>query len=107
MVGESKPEDVNIFYDPIINKLKFFLKKSTEKIVCEVNMPYFNSGSSKKLMDILELLPHDRAKVIWYYPEDDIEMKEVGEEYYDLLDGNIPFEYKSFEQSIKKEKKLA
>lgn len=100
MGEESMPEDVGKFYDPIVEQLEEFLKNPTEKIVFEMKMIYFNTGSSKVLMDIFSLLPEDRSKVVWYY--DDNDMFEVGEEYYDLLDGKIPFSYESLPTTKRK-----
>ena len=58
-------------------------------------MIYFNTASSKMLLDILMKLEdmHKAGKeslVKWYYPEDDEDMKEAGEEYADIVD--VPFE---------------
>ncbi|MBQ5513471.1 MAG: SiaC family regulatory phosphoprotein, partial [Bacteroidales bacterium] len=56
---------------------------------------YFNTASSKLLLDILmklEQLSEDGNDVLvrWYYPEDDEDMQEAGEEYSDIVD--VPFE---------------
>jgi hypothetical protein len=60
---------------------------------------YFNTASSKLLLDILMKLEeiheagHD-VLIRWHYPEDDEDMEEAGEEYSDIVD--VPFEQVSY-----------
>jgi hypothetical protein len=60
-------------------------------------MNYFNTASSKLLLDILIALEtmYENGKDIvvhWFYDEDDEDMLEAGEEYADIVD--VPFEIK-------------
>lgn len=83
---ESLPEDPKVFYKPIIDKLEEYLNTSPKKIVFEMKMVYFNTASSKKLMDIFELLlkyPEIDTTIKWYYADE--EMKDAGEEFIVLL----------------------
>ncbi len=93
--GRSLPEDVTAFYDPILNWLDEYAASPNPKTVLTFKLVYFNTASSKLLLDILMKLEemHEDGKdvlVKWYYPEDDEDMQEAGEEYADIVD--VPFE---------------
>ena len=97
--GRSLPEDVTAFYDPILNWLDEYGTSPNPKTVFTFKLVYFNTASSKLLLDILMKLEemHEDGKevlVMWYYPEDDEDMQEAGEEYADIVD--IPFEQVSY-----------
>ncbi len=97
--GRSLPEDVTAFYDPILNWLDEYATSPNAKTVFTFKLVYFNTASSKLLLDILMKLEemHEDDKDIlvkWYYPEDDEDMQEAGEEYADIVD--IPFEQVSY-----------
>lgn len=93
--GRSLPEDVASFYEPILNWLEEYAKTTTVKTVFNFKLVYFNTASSKLLLDILmklEAMHEDGKEVLvkWHYPEDDEDMAEAGEEYADIVD--VPFE---------------
>jgi hypothetical protein len=97
--GRSLPEDVTTFYEPILNWLDEYAESPNAKTVFTFKLVYFNTASSKLLLDILMKLEemyengHD-ILIKWYYPEDDEDMEEAGEEYSDIVD--IPFEQVSY-----------
>lgn len=93
--GRSLPEDVASFYEPVLTWLDEYAKNPNAKTVFNFKLVYFNTASSKLLLDILmklEELHENGAEVLvkWHYPEDDEDMAEAGEEYADIVD--IPFE---------------
>jgi hypothetical protein len=95
IAGRSLPEDVAAFYNPILEWLDQYSQNPKPKTVFNFRLIYFNTASSKMLLDILMKLEdlHNSGKpalVKWYYPEDDEDMKEAGEEYADIVD--VPFE---------------
>lgn len=97
--GRSLPEDVTAFYDPILNWLDDYSSSPHEKTIFTFKLVYFNTASSKLLLDILmklEQMNEDGHDVLvrWYYPEDDEDMQEAGEEYSDIVD--VPFESVSY-----------
>jgi hypothetical protein len=97
--GRSLPEDVTAFYDPILNWLDEYAAGPNAKTVFTFKLVYFNTASSKLLLDILmklEEMNEDGKEVLvkWYYPEDDEDMQEAGEEYADIVD--VPFEQVSY-----------
>ena len=93
--GRSLPEDVTAFYDPILGWLDEYASSPNKKTIFTFKLVYFNTASSKLLLDILMKLEqmHESGNDIlirWYYPEDDEDMQEAGEEYADIVD--VPFE---------------
>jgi hypothetical protein len=97
--GRSLPEDVTAFYDPILNWLDEYAASPNAKTFFTFKLVYFNTASSKLLLDILmklEEMHEDKKEVLvkWYYPEDDEDMQEAGEEYADIVD--VPFEQVSY-----------
>ena len=97
--GRSLPEDVTAFYEPIIRWLEDYASSPNAKTVFTFKLVYFNTASSKLLLDILMKLEqmHEDGKdmlIRWYYPEDDEDMQEAGEEYADIVD--VPFEQVSY-----------
>jgi hypothetical protein len=97
--GRSLPEDVTAFYEPIIRWLEDYSSSPNPKTIFTFKLVYFNTASSKLLLDILMKLEqmHEDGKdmlIRWYYPEDDEDMQEAGEEYADIVD--VPFEQVSY-----------
>ena len=93
--GRSLPEDVAKFYKPILGWLDEYTQSPNEHTVFEFKLSYFNTASSKIILDLLMKLEgmHDNGKNItikWYYPSDDEDMMEAGEEYSDIV--NVPIE---------------
>jgi hypothetical protein len=93
--GRSLPEDVASFYDPILSWLDEYAASPNKKTVFNFKLVYFNTASSKLLLDILMKLEeiHEAGNDVlirWHYPEDDEDMEEAGEEYADIVD--VPFE---------------
>lgn len=93
--GRSLPEDVNAFYEPILDWLSDYSEESNDHTVVTFKLVYFNTASSKLILDILlkfEEIGENGSEVLikWFYPEDDEDMEEAGEEYADIVE--IPFE---------------
>jgi hypothetical protein len=90
--GESYPENSLEFYEPIVEWVEKYVKKlkKKEKAVFNLEIVYFNSSTSKILMDIFDLLD-DASKegksieVNWYYDEDNDVALECGEEFKEDL----------------------
>lgn len=98
--GVSRPEDVRDFYDQIIAWLSdlgnHFSKinptdSGLNKIWMEFRLAYFNSASSKLIIEILHHLKQFKAhgielEVNWYYDEGDEQMRDDGEELAEACD---------------------
>jgi len=92
--GRSIPENSIEFYRPIIEWLDEYAKNPNKNTTVNVQLEYFNTSSSKCILDIfkkLESLKKARNEVVinWYYEEDDEDMLESGEDYESII--RVPF----------------
>ena len=93
--GRSLPEDVVSFYEPVVEWLNEYMQDPNPETFFDFKFIYFNTASSKVILDILTLLEEmiengHTVGVRWYYLEDDEDMQEAGEEYAEMVD--VPFE---------------
>lgn len=94
--GRSLPEDVTAFYQKIVEWIEAYVKDPNPKTEFNFKLEYFNTASSKMILDILlkfeAIVESGKEAVIkWYYHEDEEDMREAGEEYADIV--SVPFEY--------------
>lgn len=93
--GRSLPEDVSSFYKPVFEWLDVFEKNASNNPSFKFKLEYFNTASSKIILDILMRLEEinnagaSNINIEWYYMESDDDMLEAGEEYKELVE--IPF----------------
>ncbi len=77
--GESYMEEAYKFYLPLINWVKEFTEKEKDILYLNVKLMYFNTSTSKCLLDIFEILKKysgegGKVEVTWYYDPDDPDM---------------------------------
>jgi len=99
MSGKSLPEDVTVFYNPILTWLDGYALEPNAETLFVLKMDYFNTASSKLILDILLKLEeineeHGGITIDWYYREDDEDMEEAGDEFSDIVE--IPFNLKEY-----------
>lgn len=92
--GKSFPSDVTAFYQPVMDWLDEYKLTPCESTEVNLKLEYFNTASSKILLEIfnkLETLYKDGNNVVinWYYPDDDEDMEQTGNEYSELI--QVPF----------------
>jgi hypothetical protein len=89
--GRSIPENSLEFYKPLIDWLESYSKQSAPETNVHVQLEYFNTSSSKCLLDFFKRLEGISSKVTihWYYEVDDEDMLEAGEDYEAII--NVPF----------------
>lgn len=92
--GRSIPENSTEFFKPLVDSLKSFSANSNGDITVNFKLEYFNTSSSKCILDILKILESIKktgktVSLNWYYEEDDEDMLESGENYQEIV--NIPF----------------
>lgn len=93
--GRSLPEDSSEFYQPILEWLKEYAKDPLPETTFDFKLEYFNTASSKLILDVLTALEDiENAKVAWYFYEEDEDMEEAGEEFSELVD--VEFELKPY-----------
>lgn len=89
--GKSLPEDVISFYEPIIKWLEKYAKDPLEKTTLEIILEYFNTASSKIMLDIFMVLEEiqengSEVEVNWHYADYDEDMEEAGIEYSEMVE---------------------
>jgi hypothetical protein len=97
--GRSLPEDVSKFYGPILAWLDEYIESPNKQTVFNFKLSYFNTASSKIILDILmklETIYNNGSDIVikWHYPTDDEDMMEAGEEYADIVE--IPIELEEY-----------
>jgi len=94
--GKSIPENSVEFYQPIYNWLDQYKDQPSKTTSIKVQLEYFNTSSSKCLLDIFKKLEvvqksgKSEVTVIWMYEEEDEDMMEAGEDYQSIV--KIPFQ---------------
>ena len=102
--GKSAPEDVRGLYYPVLEWLEEFaagVRKSSpytdsKPLRFMLDLEYFNSSSAKFLFDIFTQLKQMNSDGVpvdieWYYDEEDIDLREAGEDLALLCE--LPFKY--------------
>jgi len=92
--GRSIPENSVEFYKPLVDWLESYKEHPLPKTTVEVKLEYFNTSSSKCILDVfkkLELIHKAKndVEIKWYYEEDDEDMLEAGEDYDSII--KVPF----------------
>jgi hypothetical protein len=89
--GRSIPENSIEFYKPLLDWVDQNIRSHDQPICISVKLEYFNTSSSKCLMDLFKRIEKaaPSASVDWYYEEEDEDMLEAGEDYDAIID--IPF----------------
>lgn len=105
ITGESRPEDAQKFYKQIFDWMDLYYSicetnKPTQKLVFKFYFEYFNSTSAKFLMTLINRIEKLKqidvnAEVQWHYYHEDIDMKEMGMEFSNLV--SVPFNFISIE----------
>ena len=106
IIGKSAPEDVRALYYPVIDWMDKFggevlrgdykIFNVTNPLTFRFDLNYFNSASAKFLLDILLSLKKIYEAGIpvvieWHYEEDDIDMKEAGEDMSELVEMELKY----------------
>jgi hypothetical protein len=92
--GRSIPENSIEFFKPLIDWVDKYGRTPQHRTALHVQLEYFNTSSSKCILDLFKKLETIRAAgnevtVLWHYEEDDEDMLEAGEDYAGII--NIPF----------------
>lgn len=94
MSGESYPENSFEFFRPILSWLSRFSAVHPGPLTLNTNLSYLNTGSTKCMMDILDLLEESYqngkdVSVNWYYDEENQRAFETAEEFKEEV--TVPF----------------
>ena len=74
--GRSTPEDSRVFYKPLIAWCEEYAKYPARRTVVEVSLEYFDTSSSKGLLDLIKRLKciqekQKEVEVVWHYESND------------------------------------
>lgn len=93
--GRSLPEDSAEFYRPVLEWIGQYGQAANTTTEFVFKLEYFNTASSKLILDVLSALEDIKGmKILWYFHEDDEDMEEAGQEFSELIE--IPFEFKTY-----------
>ncbi|RKZ92278.1 MAG: DUF1987 domain-containing protein [Candidatus Parabeggiatoa sp. nov. 1] len=94
--GESYPENIAEFSAPVFSWLEEYLEQLEDQaFTVNIELTYFNSSSSKMLLDLLDKLEEEVADngknitVNWIYSADNDTAEEYGEEFQEDLESLI------------------
>jgi hypothetical protein len=94
--GKSIPENSVEFYQPVFSWMESYFENPLPKTEARIILEYFNTSSSKCLLDVLRKLETLKSSgksdvvVLWHYETDDEDMMEAGQDYDALVD--LPFQ---------------
>jgi hypothetical protein len=96
--GRVFPENPEDFFMPVLKWLQEYSIEPAESTTMHLFLAYFNSTSSEYLFRIcksIEALSQagHTSKLIWEYEPEDEDMKQIGEDYANLL--KLNFELKA------------
>lgn len=99
--GRSIPENSIEFYKPLLDWLDKYVSNPLDSTIFEIKLEYFNTSSSKCLVEIfrkLEKIQEQGSKVTieWYFDEEDEDMEESGEDFKEII--KIPFNMKEIKE---------
>lgn len=82
LLGNSIPEDAGSFYKPILDAVGDYFQSPQKKTTVNISLTYFNSSTSKWLMNLLRLfktLPKgdQKVEINWYFDESDDDMNDA------------------------------
>jgi hypothetical protein len=89
--GRSIPENSIEFYKPIMSWLDEYSKNPQGNTIMNIQLEYFNTSSSKCLLDLFKRLENVNGDVCvnWHYEKEDEDMLEAGEDYEAIV--NVTF----------------
>ncbi len=94
--GRSIPENSITFYKPLFDWLDAYTESPKETTTMVFNLEYFNTSSSKCILDLLrkletlkEAAPSTKVIVRWFYDEGDEDMEESGGDFKSLINLDI------------------
>lgn len=84
--GRSIPEDVSKLFNPLI---EFVSSLNIESVIFDINLEYFNTATSKKMLELLKHLEANnhvgKVFINWFFEEGDEDSVEIAEIYEESL----------------------
>lgn len=84
--GKSLPENSFEFYKPLLDYIEAYAEKPGAETSLIFRLQYFNTSSTSHFLRMIKKFEKIQnegrpARVLWYYDEDDEDMKEAGEDF--------------------------
>lgn len=97
--GKSYPEDIESFFVPVVDWIEEYISDPVERTTVMFRLEYFNTSTSRKLLEILLDLEKINEqgrdiRVEWYYNAEDDDIFSAGRKFSVL--SKLPFEIHSF-----------
>lgn len=89
--GKSIPEDSMGFYKPVMAWLNEYVKQPAAQTVFSFKLEYFNTSSSKILLDLFYILEAigDSMRLDWYCDDTDEDLEESATDFDEVLNFDI------------------
>lgn len=90
--GRCMPENIHEFFRPIVKWFEEFAKKPKSNSVFKFTLDYFNTASSKIFVRILKILRDINDPSIyveWNYKVYDEDVREVGEDFIEIVGNKV------------------
>ena len=95
--GRSIPENAVDFYRPVLDWTHSLEAETPLTVV--VQLEYFNTSSSKCLLDLFKRLEtSSEVSIKWHFDADDEDMLEAGEDYDHIV--SVPFTFIEVDPSV-------
>lgn len=94
ITGVSLIENTMEFYHPILHWLEEYIKNPHKTTKFVFKLTYSNTSSFQFIYDMLNLIrsaENTHLVVDWYYASDDLDMKEIGEDYKEASEVDFNF----------------
>ena len=93
--GRSTSTGAEVLFEEIIEYVKKFLSTNFKNMAINVDLEFFNTPTSKKLLELFKLIKNSSNTngfimlINWYFEKDDEDMIDAGEDYESILE--VPF----------------
>jgi len=96
--GKIIPENPMEFFEQINKQVDEYLKAHPDNLEINMQLDYFNTVSSKMLSKFFQkVISNGKPTLNWFYEKDDIELREAGEDYSQII--NYPINLIEVEES--------
>lgn len=94
ITGNSYPEDVIQFYEPVLDWLDEYVYLINHEIKLDVALNYINTMSTKAILNLITKInssSKNTVNVSWIYEIDDQDMQEMGEDLQNITQLKFDF----------------
>ena len=94
LIGQSYQDKAIEYFEKLMQQLDEYISEIGKPLTVNFKLTYFNSGSSKRILNILFKLSEYKENngdvtVNWYFDEEDMDMEELVNDYIHITKLNI------------------